>query len=158
VIPEGYTQENVAVRGKATQSAQLRGEHAANSEASNAIDGNRDSNFYHGSCTHSSGQANPWWRVDLLQVYTITSVTITNRGDCCGERISGAEINIGQHLASNGVNNPECSVIGSMATGETKTFHCPAPMIGRYVVTYLPTSESLHLCEVEVNVDKPAAA
>uniref|UniRef100_A0A0E9Y022 Fucolectin tachylectin-4 pentraxin-1 domain-containing protein n=1 Tax=Anguilla anguilla TaxID=7936 RepID=A0A0E9Y022_ANGAN len=43
-----------------------------------------------------------------------------------------------------------------MATGETKTFHCPQPMIGRYVTVYLPTAESLHLCEVEVNVLLPA--
>uniref|UniRef100_A0A0E9Y246 Uncharacterized protein n=1 Tax=Anguilla anguilla TaxID=7936 RepID=A0A0E9Y246_ANGAN len=43
-----------------------------------------------------------------------------------------------------------------MAAGETKTFHCPQPMIGRYVTVYLPKAESLELCEVEVNVLFPA--
>ncbi|KAG5858057.1 fucolectin-7-like isoform X3 [Anguilla anguilla] len=155
-VPDGYVEENVALRGRATQLDQLQGQLAAFSHASNAIDGNRDSYFFHGSCTHTSGGANPWWRVDLLQVYTITSVTITNRGDCCGERISGARILIGKHLKNNGINNPRCSVIGSMAAGETKTFRCPQPMIGRYVTVYLPKTESLHLCEVEVNVLFPA--
>nr|Q9I928.1 RecName: Full=Fucolectin-4; Flags: Precursor [Anguilla japonica]BAB03526.1 fucolectin-4 [Anguilla japonica] len=153
-VPDGYVEENVALRGRATQSAQLRGEHAALAHASNAIDGNRDSNYHHGSCTHTEG-ANPWWRVDLLQVYTIASVTITNRGDCCGERISGARILIGNSLENNGINNPQCSVIGSLATGETRTFHCPQPMIGRYVTVYLPKIESLQLCEVEVNALLP---
>nr|Q9I930.1 RecName: Full=Fucolectin-2; Flags: Precursor [Anguilla japonica]BAB03524.1 fucolectin-2 [Anguilla japonica] len=154
-VPDGYIQENVALRGRATQSAQLRGEHAGISHASNAIDGNRDSYFYHGSCSHTEGD-NPLWRVDLLQVYTITSVTITNRGDCCGERISGARILIGKHLENNGINNPECSTINIMAAGETRTFHCPQPMIGRYVTVYLPKTGTLHLCEVEVNVLFPA--
>ncbi|KAG5858058.1 hypothetical protein ANANG_G00026060 [Anguilla anguilla] len=101
-----WTKKNVALGGKATQSERLRNEWAAFSSAGNAIDGNRDSYFYHGSCIHTSGGDNPWWRVDLLQVYTITSVTITNRGDCCGERISGARILIGKHLKDNGINNP----------------------------------------------------
>ncbi|XP_035287706.1 fucolectin-7-like [Anguilla anguilla] len=147
---------NVALSGRATQSDLLKGEWAAFSHASNAIDGNQDSFFYHGSCSHTEGD-NPWWRVDLLQVYTITSVTITNRGDCCGERISGARILIGKHLKNNGINNPQSvSVIGSMAAGETKTFRCPQPMIGRYVTVYLPKREYLHLCEVEMNVLFPA--
>uniref|UniRef100_A0A0E9WYM0 Fucolectin tachylectin-4 pentraxin-1 domain-containing protein n=1 Tax=Anguilla anguilla TaxID=7936 RepID=A0A0E9WYM0_ANGAN len=49
-----------------------------------------------------------------------------------------------------------CSVIGSMAAGETRTFHCPQPMIGRYVTVYLPKTEYLQLCEVEVNALFPA--
>ncbi|XP_035276897.1 fucolectin-6-like [Anguilla anguilla] len=155
-VPDRYIQENVALRGRATQSDLLKGEWDAFSLPGNAIDGNQDSFFGHGSCTHTSGGANPWWRVDLLQEYQITSVTITNRGDCCGERISGARILIGKHLKNNGINNPECSVIGSLATGETRTFQCPQPMIGRYVTLYLPKREYLHICEVEVNALLPA--
>ncbi|XP_064182541.1 fucolectin-4-like [Anguilla rostrata] len=153
-VPDRYIQENVALRGKATQSAQLRGQYDAFAHASNAIDGNRDSNYHHGSCTHTEG-ANPWWRVDLLQVYTIASVTITNRGDCCGERISGARILIGNSLESNGINNPQCSMIGIMTAGETRTFRCSHPMTGRYVTVYLPKTDYLHLCEVEVNALLP---
>lgn len=29
-------------------------------------------------------QTDPWWAVDLGQVYEVTDVEITNRGDCCG--------------------------------------------------------------------------
>nr|Q9I931.1 RecName: Full=Fucolectin-1; Flags: Precursor [Anguilla japonica]BAB03523.1 fucolectin-1 [Anguilla japonica] len=154
-VPNRYIQENVAVRGKATQSTLPSGAGAVLSLPGFAIDGNRDSDFSHGSCSHTTNSPNPWWRVDLLQLYTITSVTITNRGDCCGERISGARILIGNSLENNGINNPACSVIGSMETGETRTFHCPQPMIGRYVTVYLPKTEVLQLCEVEVNALLP---
>ena len=98
-----FLTENVALRGKATQSA--RSEHMFGA-AYNAIDGNRESSFGAGSCTHALTQTNPWWRVDLLESYIVTSITITNRGDCCSERINGAEIHIGNSLLSNGAVNP----------------------------------------------------
>ncbi|KAJ8267208.1 hypothetical protein GJAV_G00139790 [Gymnothorax javanicus] len=154
VCPNKYVQENVALRGKATQSTILRGANAAFSHAGNAIDGNRDSHFHHGSCFHTTN-GHPWWRVDLLKTYKIASVTITNRGDCCANRVSGAQIRIGSSLEKNGINNPQCSTIASMSAGETRTFRCAQPMDGRYVVIHLPKAKHLHLCEVEVNALVP---
>lgn len=98
--------ENVALRGKATQSTRLTDNPV--SAAHNAIDGNRNSEFSVGSCTHTNEQTNPWWRVDLLQSYIITSVTIFNRGDCCQHRLSGLEIHIGNSLNNEGLENPKC--------------------------------------------------
>ncbi|XP_058240528.1 fucolectin-3-like [Hemibagrus wyckioides] len=94
---------NVAPRGIATQSSLMFN----NFYASFAIDGNRASNMGSYSCTHTNIQNNPWWRVDLLAVYDITKVIVTNRGDCCLERINGAvEIHIGNSLINNGNNDP----------------------------------------------------
>ncbi|XP_046698553.1 fucolectin-1-like [Silurus meridionalis] len=96
-----------------------------------------------GSCTHTSTQNNPWWRVDLLVVYDISNIIITNRGDCCAERINGAEIHIGNSLLNNGNNNP------SMPAGASVNYTCN--MIGRYVNVIIPyVSKVLSLCEVEV--------
>lgn len=95
--------ENVALRGKATQSD--RYEHMFG-DAASAIDGNRDSKFAAGSCTHTDEHNNPWWRVDLLDNYIITSVAITNRGDCCAHRINGVQIHIGNSLQLDGLTNP----------------------------------------------------
>ncbi|XP_061090422.1 fucolectin-1-like [Conger conger] len=156
-VPPGFTEENVALRGKATQSGLISGEWAAFSQAANAIDGNRDAHFSHASCAHTSFSPNSWWRVDLLRSYLITSVTITNRGDCCGDRISGAQILIGDSLENNGINNARCSKIETMTAGETKTFPCPGLMLGRYVTVHLPGENYLHLCEVEVNALLPPA-
>ncbi|KAL6108858.1 uncharacterized protein ACO6RY_12114 [Pungitius sinensis] len=115
-----------------------------------AIDGNRASEWGQGSCTHTEGQAKPWWRLDLLKTYNIDTVTITNRKDCCHERINGAEIRIGNTLSDNGNNNPKCAVISSLAAGASQTFQCNG-MEGRYVNVVIPgRTEYLTLCEVEV--------
>lgn len=69
-------QENVAVLKPAEQcGVDFRG------NASLAVDGNVDDNFYHGSCTHTYEASNTWWKVDLLGYYTIISVKIYNRAD-----------------------------------------------------------------------------
>ena len=47
-----------------------------------AVDGNRDTSWFSGSCTHTSfNDFSPWWRVDLLAVYHIITVRMVNRGD-----------------------------------------------------------------------------
>ena len=50
--------------------------------ASKAVDGNRDPNFSNGSCSHTWWEYEPFWVVDLGQVYRISHVVITNRGYC----------------------------------------------------------------------------
>uniref|UniRef100_A0A673VY37 Fucolectin tachylectin-4 pentraxin-1 domain-containing protein n=1 Tax=Salmo trutta TaxID=8032 RepID=A0A673VY37_SALTR len=103
-----------------------------------------------GSCSSTVFNTNTWWRVDLLDVYRVTAVTITSRGDVVPERLDGAEIRIGNSLENNGINNPRCVVISHIPAGETHTFQCNE-MEGRYVVVLIPDrKEYLTLCEVEV--------
>ncbi|KAL0961810.1 hypothetical protein UPYG_G00331980 [Umbra pygmaea] len=90
---------NLALKGVAAQSSLFE-----NCIASRAIDGDRQT--FHPHCTHNQKEINPWWRVDLRDVYRVRSVSITNRGDCCAERLDGAEIRIGDSLKKNGVMNP----------------------------------------------------
>ncbi|XP_050969665.1 uncharacterized protein LOC127167580 [Labeo rohita] len=102
-------------------------------------------------CTHSQREKNPWWRLDLLDIYYITIVTITNRADCCPERINGAEIRIENYLENNGNNNPICAVVTSIPAGASYSYSCPH-MEGRYVNIVIPgDNRFLMLCEVEVN-------
>ncbi|XP_062395741.1 fucolectin-2-like, partial [Sardina pilchardus] len=137
--------ENVALKGKATQS-----DLAESGFANNAIDGNRDSIYAHGSCTHTEAHLNPWWRVDLLQNHKVFSVVITNTVDSVPSRLNGAEIRIGTSLENNGINNPRCAVISSIPAGFSETFECHG-MEGRYVTVVIPGRvEYLTLCEVEV--------
>ncbi|XP_030249923.1 fucolectin-like [Sparus aurata] len=145
-----YTYQNVALRGKATQSYRFGPD--AFGAAYNAIDGNRDSDYPADSCTHTAEQTNPWWRVDLLESYIITSITITNRGDCCAERINGAKIHIGNSLGyHNGITNPLAGVICEIPAGNSFTLTFTNRVEGRYVVVFLPgPNKILTLCEVEV--------
>ncbi|XP_018431282.1 PREDICTED: fucolectin-like [Nanorana parkeri] len=143
--------ENVALQGQATQSSIYRSQdNGYLTNAINAIDGNLDSDAFHGSCSHTHNDLSPWWRVDLLRPYKIAYITITNRGDCCSERLSGAEILVGDSLANNGNDNPRCATVTSIPTGGTQTFRCDG-MVGRFVNIILRgKSEFLQLCEVQV--------
>ncbi|XP_075125783.1 fucolectin-like [Leptodactylus fuscus] len=153
IFPLLSIDRNVALQGRATQSSIHRNSETNNGYlgmAINAIDGNRDSNLLHGSCSHTNRQLSPWWRVDLLRSYRIGHITITNRGDSFGYRLVGALILVGDSLVNNGNNNPRCAVVTSIPEGGTQTFQCN-DMVGRYVNVILPGKEEfLHMCEVEV--------
>ncbi|XP_059195108.1 fucolectin-1-like [Centropristis striata] len=143
-----YTYQNVALRGKATQSTRFDRAFGA---AYNAIDGNRDSNYSAGSCTRTNEQTNPWWRVDLLESYIVTSITITNRGDCCAERLDGAEIYIGNSVQDNGAANPLAAQITHIPMGRSLKISFTGRVEGRYVTVVLHgLRRVLTLCEVEI--------
>ncbi|XP_064410322.1 uncharacterized protein LOC102354425 [Latimeria chalumnae] len=138
--------QNVALKGKATQSSK-RDQLGV---PEHAIDGNKNSDFGYLSCTHTEHEMGPWWRVDLQQPYRISAVVITNRGDCCWERLRGAEIYIGNSLEMTGSHNPRCASISKVERGSTETICCKG-MVGRYVTIAIPSrKEYLTLCEVEV--------
>ena len=53
--------------------------------STNAVDGGHDPVMTNGTCTHPgvSGDVPAWWEVDLGAMYVVSSINITNRGDCC---------------------------------------------------------------------------
>ncbi|XP_072000058.1 fucolectin-like isoform X1 [Engystomops pustulosus] len=138
--------QNVALQGRATQSTN----DGWLSTGQNAIDGNTDSEYLHGSCFSTTFALSPWWRLDLLKSYKISHITITKR-NCCAHFIDGAEILIGDSLANNGNNNPRCAV---SSTGGAETYQCNG-MKGRYVNVGLPGRWGyLTFCEVQVFVSQ----
>ncbi|KAM4694449.1 fucolectin-4-like [Discoglossus pictus] len=150
-VPRTCKYENVALRGRATQSSiYVNGDYGYLSMAINAIDGNQDSNFHHGSCSMTNNDYSAWWRVDLLKPYKISHIIITNRGDCCGERLNGGQILIGNSNENNGNNNPSFVTIDHIPNGGARNFQCNN-VVGRYVNIILPgKSTYLQICEVQV--------
>ncbi|XP_051548511.1 fucolectin-like [Myxocyprinus asiaticus] len=143
------SKRNLALGHNAVQSSTYE-DHAT---AEKATDGNKESVYKKFSCTHTKYEQNPWWRVDLMDVYQVTKVVIANRGDCCEERINGAQIRVGHCTNNNGNNNQLAEVILSIPLGGTKTFVFQ-PISGRYVNIYLPgDGKILTLCEVELYAD-----
>ncbi|XDV35095.1 hypothetical protein PO909_005125 [Leuciscus waleckii] len=139
---------NLALGATAVQSSILSG-----AGAQRAVDGNRNSLFSLGSCSHTNADRDPWWRVDLGEKYKVTRVSITNIGDGSAARINGAQIRIGNSLENNGNNNELAVTVVSIPLGETKTFQFQ-PIKGRYVNIVIPgRNEYLHMCEVEVFSD-----
>ncbi|XP_068613313.1 fucolectin-5-like [Brachionichthys hirsutus] len=141
------TYPNVALRGKATLS---KSEHSLG-YAYNAIDGNRNGNFLSGSCAVSSEMRDPWWRVDLLDAYVVTSVSVTNRGDCCGDRLDRLQIYVGNSKESNGLQNAKVATIPTIGLGSTHFENFTERVEGRHVTLSLAGSKRiLSICEVEV--------
>eukprot|EP00548_Thalassiothrix_antarctica_P009548 CAMPEP_0194158756 /NCGR_PEP_ID=MMETSP0152-20130528/77447_1 /TAXON_ID=1049557 /ORGANISM="Thalassiothrix antarctica, Strain L6-D1" /LENGTH=1354 /DNA_ID=CAMNT_0038868245 /DNA_START=102 /DNA_END=4166 /DNA_ORIENTATION=+ len=62
--------------------------------AERAIDGNKDQTFAGGSVTHTEKEQDPWWKWTLDQPEEVGSVTIYNRGDCCGQRLNSARVEL----------------------------------------------------------------
>lgn len=82
------------------------------------MDGDRNPQFNEKGCAHTFIEEDPWWKVDLLKGYDIARVTITNRGDCCSDRIQGAEIRIGDSLDNNGNNNTRLVMRATLKKGK----------------------------------------
>ncbi|XP_073488975.1 uncharacterized protein [Aquarana catesbeiana] len=84
---------NVARNGEASQSSVYKSR--VMGYANKAIDGNAETDFHKGFCTHTMKDYEPWWNLDLKKTYNISSIVITNRQYCCMQRLLGAEIRIG---------------------------------------------------------------
>ena len=74
--------------------------------SSRAVDGNRNSHWNGRSCTHTNKQNWPWWRVDLGSAQLVAKVRLTNRGDCCWNRLRSIDIRVG-----NADNNPRANAV-----------------------------------------------
>ncbi len=53
-----------------------------------AVDNNTDGGFFDNSVSTTNNDANAWWEVDLGTPASLGSITIWNRTDCCGDRLS----------------------------------------------------------------------
>ncbi|XP_060681669.1 fucolectin-5-like [Hemiscyllium ocellatum] len=137
--------ENLAENIVATQSslADFRG------WAANAIDGNDMTDPSKGSCSRTSVESDPWWRVNLHYHYRVYVVKITTSAD---KALEGANIHIGDCLKNNGTNNAVCASNVSIPAGDTKVIKCgDIGVHGVFVTITIPgTEKCISLCEVEL--------
>lgn len=116
---------------------------AGQGDSGRAVDGNVDGNYGRGSITHTAGQAQPWWQVDLGGPISIGQVLIHNRTDCCSDRLSNFVVSFSNdgvhffgHIHHNGVAPPRLR----LDTDQT----------ARFVRVNLKGSGVLSLAEVQV--------
>ncbi|XP_046368473.2 uncharacterized protein LOC124143516 [Haliotis rufescens] len=122
-----------------------------------AVDGNFNSNFFGGSCFSSADVAtdpNPFWYVDLGSRVYVSGVTITNRGDCCADRLSGLRVEVFEMNPTTSAETPElCTTLsGGVALGQSIGLACSPLTTGRYLRISKPSATApLTLCEVVVS-------
>ncbi|VDI42963.1 Hypothetical predicted protein, partial [Mytilus galloprovincialis] len=142
---------NIAVNKNATQ-VSTRNNIVSRFGPRNANDGKRNQVATKGDCTHTS-DTDPvkWWTVDFGKLYTIESVRIYARTDCCPERHSDFEIRI--HNTSDW-SSQYCLCYKQIGQAPTEmNINCIDRLSGKYLTVYRK-DDFLHypltLCEVEV--------
>ncbi|XP_074844034.1 uncharacterized protein LOC142009621 [Carettochelys insculpta] len=142
--------QNLALGRPATQSSTYNHPTTGEAVAQRAVDGNRDGKWVQGSCSHTNLERDAWWSVDLGSRQSVSAVIVKNREDCCGERLKGAQIHVGDSQVNHGKENPICGTITDTSPGSLSTICCHG-LEGRYVTIVIPGREEyLTLCEVEV--------
>ena len=136
---------NLALGNKASQSSMVYGGHAYG-----AIDGNRNGNYFQASCTQTLREDNPFWYVSFEPgLVNVSFVRITNRQDCCQDRLTDFEIRIGNYFGKEAKKSPKCGGLHTI-NGNFKIIQCPN-MVGRFLTITIPGRDKiLTLCEVEV--------
>lgn len=153
------TGDNVAFGKAALQSST-----AAGGGAGLAVDGVTSTTYGDGSCTHTTEEVSPWWRVDLWDTTPVETVTIYNRGDCCGDRLNAFVVKVG--IIDDVDRNSQCGSTQSVGSGSSIQVNCGG-IWGQYVFVTIPTTVSLAnnpsrggrdiltLCEVKVKEVPP---
>ncbi|XP_041356467.1 lithostathine-1-beta-like [Gigantopelta aegis] len=117
--------------------------------AQQAVDGNT-SGYWNLSCSHTDEGPNLWWSVDLEITAYVTSIIITNRGDCCGERLSDFTLHVQDDVSQLRDSDTVCNGAESFGAAVTREFVCQQNVIGRYVNVTKTSTSALTLCEVDV--------
>ncbi len=119
-----------------------------------AVDGNTDGNYNANSVTHTNIEANPWWQVDLGSTYTVQTVRLWNRSDCCTTRLGNFVIFVSQ---SDMAGRSYTSLLADPAVARVqvsatvgRSLDVAVPAHGRYVRVQLAGTGILSLAEVEV--------
>jgi len=127
-----------------------------------AVDGNKDSIYYHGSCTHTNLDQTAWWAVQLDREYIIQRIRITNRGDIAGERLT--DFYVGLTSVPPWTSPPQlnqssiCKLYtGYPPAGSTTDIYCE-DAYGLYLFVMLTKPGYLTICELEVYEDLIYAA
>ena len=92
-------------------------------------------------------------RSTVLNAFSKFQVVLYNRGDCCSERLSNAQVTIGN--TPNGKGNAVCGNAGVSTGKERIEVICAKKLEGRYVTVTVPNN-ILTLCEVEVMGTPPS--
>ncbi|XP_035661690.1 uncharacterized protein LOC118405944 [Branchiostoma floridae] len=117
------------------------------------VDGNTNTNHYHGSCMHSQGdKPNVWVHIDLCQPFSINSVVIHNRMDFGPERANPFNLHLGN--SSDILLNPTLGGDLNFDLSQTPKTILVNGLTARYVGILLPgLTRTLQLCEVQVFVN-----
>lgn len=138
---------NLAQGKAATQSSTYE-----SAVASRAVDGNTNGNYSAGSVTHTNSTNNAWWQVDLGATYTIDSLQLWNRSDCCQSRLANFYVFVSTTNQSgrsfNTILNDSSVWRFYRSATSPSVLEFPVGINARYVRVQLASNQYLSLAEV----------
>ena len=137
--PPGTALSNVAARKPCTQSSI-----GWDGDPNRGVDGDRNSVWGGGTCTHTQNGPTEWWQVDLGGSYDISVVNIWHRSDCCETRLLSASVVVS--ATADYTRGTNCGPVDDHL-GEPDETVCNTA--GRYV-TVEHHNEYITICELEV--------
>ena len=102
----------------------------------------------------------PWVQIELVDKKEIKHIKITNRPDCCGERLAKIEVRVGDYEVSNFgrsafSNNELCARYnGPAQDGEIVRITCHRPISGKYITIQALGWSSVYMNIAEVEILK----
>lgn len=144
------TPTNLALNKTATQhSTQF------DAEASRAVDGNTNGNFWNAnSVSLTNWVNNAWWEVDLGVISEIKEIKIWNRSDCCQGVLSDFYVFVSETPFTSAELSPTIDQAGVQSFYEVNQAGTPTSIningLGRYVRVQLAEQGFLAMAEVEV--------
>ena len=103
----------------------------------------------------------PWIEIELMIKTLVEHLKITNRKDCCGERLSNVEIRVGNKAMSSRsrrsivYENELCArYSGPAKDGETVWVSCRRPISGKYITIQTQDDTIVYMNIAEIDVVK----
>lgn len=148
IAPSSTSAQNNLALGKTAQQSTTANDWVA----ARATDGNTDGVFGNNSVTHTAGDAQPWWQVDLGSYSDITQIKIWNRTDCCMERLSNLRVFVSDvPFTSNDYNSNQAGMgIYNIPGAVGNSITIDVNRTGRYIRVQLAATDYLSLAEVQV--------
>lgn len=150
--PKMYERALDLIGKKATQSSTTE-----NFDASRAIDGRMSGDLDLGGCAHTQFDETPWWNVDLGGSYSVRSVVLHGRTDCCSDRMYPFSVWITEADATSYDSGKKCATVQHSHTQfesrQRMALLVPCGILGGKVWVVLEGRQQyLTICEVEVSI------
>ncbi|XP_048242988.1 fucolectin-like [Haliotis rufescens] len=110
------------------------------------------------------GDTNPWWQVDLQDVYRISRVEIVGRSDCCADRLHDFTIDVyvDDPAVTVSAQPTLCHYYHGVFRPTTQDIMCDSVVAGRFVrlsgKKTPPAGDLFTLCEVSIYEPEKYAA
>ena len=105
----------------------------------------------------SAKENSPWLQLQWLHQTVVTAVSLTNRADCCGDRLKDVQIRAGTTgIVSTHLNVNDETICGTFdgpgENGKEYIINCTTPILANFITVQLMSGDQyLQINELQIN-------